>query len=51
MGKVSEMEQDTLKALLKMIIYQTERNQLTSIEDIIQSMLPELEKFPSVQEL
>lgn len=44
------MDQEKLKALLKMVILQTESDQLTSIDEIIQLMLAELEKIPSVGE-
>jgi len=47
---VSRVEQDKLKALLKMIVHQTESDQITSIEEIIQWMLPELQKIPSIHD-
>jgi len=47
---VSSVEQDKLKALLKIIVHQTECDQLTSIDEIIQWMLPELQKIPSVHD-
>ncbi len=42
------MEQDRLKVLLQMVIYQTENNQLSTIDDIIAMMRTELKKLPSI---
>lgn len=39
------MEQDGLKILLKSVIFKTENDQLTSIDDIIQFMMKEFPKI------
>jgi len=44
---VSNVEQDTLKDLLKKIVYLTEEEQLTSLDDVVQKMLFVFQELPS----
>lgn len=44
---MSNVEQDTLKDLLKKIVYLTEKEQLTSLDDVVQKMLYTLRELPS----
>lgn len=44
---MSNVEQDTLKDLLKKIVYLTEKEQLTSLDDVVQKMLFTLQELPS----
>lgn len=43
---MSKVEQDTLKELLKKIVYLTEEEQLTSLDDVVQKMLFVFQELP-----